>query len=123
VGNLYVWDAENGRILVFDKTDALYIGQFVAPEGTSLLDDVTGMYVIDPGTSTAPPVLMYVRPDGLYRLTLSAPEDIPSTPPTTSRPSATAPPPAASPTAGTSETPASPTPEPTQRPRRTPRPN
>ena len=121
VGNLYVWDAENGRILVFDKTDAVYSGQFVAREGTSLLDDVTGMYVIDPGTSTAPPVLMYVRPDGLYRLTLSAPEDIPSTPPTTAEPTTTTRP-STSPTPGASETPASPTPEPTQRPRRTPRP-
>jgi len=122
VGNLYIWDAENGRILVFDKTDATYIGQFVAADGTALLDDVTGMYVIDPGTSTAPPVLMYVRPDGLYQLTLAAPEDIPSTPPTTAGPSAT-PAPTVSPTPNAAETPASPTPEPTQRPRRTPRPN
>jgi hypothetical protein len=122
VGNLYVWDADNGRILIFDKTDATYIGQFVAPAGSPLLDDVTGMYVIDPGTSTAPPVLMYVRPDGLYRLTLAAPEDIPVTPPTTAGPSAT-PSSGASATPGGSETPASPSAEPTQRPRRTPRPN
>ncbi len=120
VGNIYVWDAEHGRILVFDKTDGTYVGQFVSAPGAAPLDDVTGMYVIDPGTSTAPPVLMYVRPDGLYRLTLAEPNSIPSTPPITPGASST---PSASPTPGASDEPASPTPEPTQRPRRTPRPN
>ena len=122
VGNMYVWDAENGgRILVFDKTDGTYVGQFVSAPGAPPLSDVTGMYVIDPGTSTAPPVLMYVRPDGVYRLVLAEPDSIPSTPPVTAAPTGTTP--VASPTTGASEQPASPTPEPTRRPRRTPRPN
>jgi hypothetical protein len=119
VGNLYLWDAEHGRILVFDKTEGTYAGQFVSAPGAASLDSLTGMYVIDTGSPTVPPVLMYVTADGLYRLTLAEPDEIPSTPPTTAGPSAT-PPPEASPTAGPSDEPASPTPEPTQRPRRTP---
>ena len=121
VGNMYVWDKDHGRVLVFDKTDGTYVGQFVSAPGAPPLSDVTGMYVIDPGTSTAPPILMYVRPDGVYRLVLAAPDAIPSTPPVTPGPTTTAP--VVSPTPNASEPQASPTPEPTRRPRRTPRPN
>jgi hypothetical protein len=121
VGNIYIWDATNARIVVFDKTDGAYVEQFVAEEGAPPLSDVTGMYVVDSGLVTTPSLLFYSRADGLYKLTLVAPDAAPSTPPQTTPVEPTESP-AASETPSASEPPASPTPEPTQRPRRTPRP-
>ena len=42
VGNIYLFDAEHGRILVFDKTEGTYVGQFVSAPGAAPLDSVTG---------------------------------------------------------------------------------
>jgi serine/threonine protein phosphatase PrpC len=120
VGILYVWDALNSRIVAFDKTDATYVEQYVAAAGSPPLSDLTGMYVIDSGSVTVPPTLVYARPDGIYQMTLAAgdvtPTPQPSAEPTPEdgTPSATAP--------SASQTPEPPTPEPTVRPRRTPRP-
>jgi len=119
VGELFVWDAANARVLAFDKTDGTFVEQYVAAPGAAPLSDLTGMYVIDRGVET-PPILVYSRADGLYQVILSAPAVAPS--PSLS-PTPLESEPVASPTApSASETPALPTPEPTQRPRRTPRP-
>ncbi len=118
VGELFVWDAANARILAFDKTDGTYIEQFVAANGAPPLSDLTGMYVIEPGSVSLPPTLIYTRPDGVYKLTLSAEEATPTAPPQTPSPIDEE---TSSPTPGASETPAPESPEPTQRPRRTPR--
>ncbi|MEX2546427.1 MAG: hypothetical protein WD830_01410 [Chloroflexota bacterium] len=117
VGELFVWDAANTRILAFDKTDGTYIEQFVAANGAPPLSDLTGMYVIEPGSVSLPPTLVYTRPDGVYRLALSAAEVTPTAPPQTPSPTEET----ASPTPGASETPSPESPEPTRRPRRTPR--
>ncbi len=117
VGDLFVWDAANARIVAFDKTDGTYVEQFVAGPGAAPLSDLTGMYVIDRGVDPAtPPILVYSRADGLYQVVLARPAAAPSPSPAESGPVVT-------PSATTaSEPPASPTPEPTQRPRHTPRP-
>ena len=119
VGELFVWDAANARILAFDKTDGTFVEQYVATPGAPPLSDLTGMYVIDRGVETAP-ILVYSRADALYQVILSAPAVAPS--PSLS-PTPLESEQVASPTPPTAtETPATPSPEPTQRPRRTPRP-
>ncbi|MGI8929447.1 MAG: hypothetical protein ACR2H0_08310 [Candidatus Limnocylindrales bacterium] len=119
VGELFIWDAANARILAFDKIDGTFVGQYVAAPGAAPLSDLTGMYVIDRGVET-PPILVYTRADGLYQVVLAAPADVPS-PSLSPTPSESRP--VASPTAPTaSEQPSTPSPEPTERPRRTPRP-
>jgi len=120
-GTIYVYDGTHARVLAFDKAEGAYLEQFVADTGAPPLSDVTGMYVIDSGSVSVPATLVYSRADGLYQMTLSAPEAIPSNPPETIGPEPTETP-ALSPTPAGSEPPATPTPEPTQRPRRTPRP-
>lgn len=116
VGNLYIWDATNARIMAFDKTDGSFVEQFVAAAGAAPLSDLTGMYVIDPGSVTLPTTLVYSRADGIYQVTLAAEEVTPTAPPATPTQGA------ATPTPGGSEPPVTATPEPTERPRRTPRP-
>jgi hypothetical protein len=118
VGHLFIWDGLHSRVLEFDKTDGTYVGQYVATDGAPPMSDLTGMYVVDPGSVQLPPTLVYARADGVYQVTLAAPENLPSAPPVTIAP--TTPPASASPPG--SEPPATPSVEPTERPRRTPRP-
>ena len=116
VGNVYVWDATNARVLAFDKTDGTFVEQYVVAAGAAPLSDLTGMYVIEPASVTLPAVLVYSRADGIYQVTLAAEEVVPTAPPVTPTPQG----PTSTP--GASEPPPSTSPEPTQRPRRTPRP-
>jgi len=124
VGRLYVWDKEWSRILVYDKADGTYDGQFVAADGTPPLTDLRGMYLIDRGQAQSP-ILIWARPEGLYRVELSKPvapigspapsgaaSPAPSAPPTVA--------PTLRPTVRPSGSPA-PSASPTERPRRTPR--
>jgi hypothetical protein len=124
VGTLYVWDAEHGRILAFDKIDGTLIGQFVGADGAVPLTNITGMYVVESGSELIPPTLIFARPEGLYQVVLGAPEEVVPSP----SPGASVAP-SSSASARPSGTPvvtqvpsASPTVEPTLRPRRTPRP-
>jgi len=116
VGNVYVWDSTNARVLAFDKTDGTFVEQYVAADGAAPLSGLTGMYVIEPASVTLPAVLVYSRADGIYQVTLAAEEVTPTAPPPT--PTGAAP----TSTPGASEPPSTASPEPTQRPRRTPRP-
>ena len=116
VGNVYVWDATNARVVAFDKTDGAFVEQYVAADGAAPLSDLTGMYVIEPASVTLPVVLVYSRADGIYQVTLAAEEVTPTAPPQTPTPTA----PTSSP--GASDPPPTASPEPSERPRRTPRP-
>jgi len=127
-GQLFIWDSQWQRILVYNKTDGTYVGQYLAADGAPPLSDLTGMYVVDRGVTQAP-LLVWARPDGLYQAPLVAapaptgspgasglPTIVPSSIPTV-RPSPTllgTPPPATA-------TPIPASIEPTIRPRRTPR--
>jgi hypothetical protein len=113
VGSLYVWDRQWSRVLVYDKTEGAYAEQFLAAAGAPPLADLRGMYLVDRGEAQ-PPVLVWARPDGLYRVVLDEPSEVEPSP----SPSAT---PAAPATASPRATPVGPTPEPSERPRRTPR--
>jgi hypothetical protein len=117
-GRLFVWDAEHGRVLAYDKADGSYVEQFVGPRDGSTLAEVRGMYVIQQA-ATDVPVMVWAAPSGVYQTDLAASpgEEEPS------------PSPGATPAPGTSPSPTSPpgatpdleSPEPSERPRRTPR--
>ncbi len=76
MGRAYLYDAEHGRIVGFDKADGSYLGQWApAGEGTEM-DDVRGMYVIEgglnkKGTKRRNDTLVWVTPDAIYRATLA----------------------------------------------------
>ena len=125
-GQLFIWDSQWQRILVYNKTDGTYVEQYLAADGAPAFSDVTGMYVVDRGV-TQPPILVWARPDGLYQVPLTAapaPQASPGasglgTPLPTSPPSALP-----TPSGLLTPPPPSPTPppsgQPTERPRRTP---
>lgn len=68
-GQLFVWDKQWARILVYDKVEGTYVEQYIAAPGAPPLSDVRGMYIIDRGV-TQPPILVWARADGLYQAAL-----------------------------------------------------
>jgi hypothetical protein len=77
MGRLYLYDAEHGRVVGFNKTDGSYIGQWTPKGNAGEMEDVRGMYVIDggrnaKGTKRKNDSLVWVTPDGIYRTTLAA---------------------------------------------------
>ncbi|HSH22018.1 MAG TPA: hypothetical protein VK992_05370 [Candidatus Caenarcaniphilales bacterium] len=114
VGQLFIWDGQHARILVFDKAEGEYVEQFVGlPDGPSF-SDVRGMYVVDRGEADSP-LLVWAGPGGVYRTELSAPTEVDEPSPS--------PAPTASPTLTPrlQITPQPGSPESSDRPRRTPR--
>lgn len=107
-GEIFVWDAQHARILVYSKDDGSYVEQFIAADGSPPFEDVRGMYVIDRGEAESP-VLIWANARGLFQSTLVSPVDEEPSP----GPSLGTPPP--------SVTPGGPTSPPSERPRRTPR--
>jgi hypothetical protein len=132
-GQLFIWDSQWQRILVYDKTDGSYVEQYLAAPGAPPFSDLTGMYIIDRGV-TQPPILVWARADGLYQVPLVAAPAPTASPGASGLPGAsllpTLPPPpslppSALPTSGLptprrSATPVPPSTQPTERPRRTP---
>ena len=76
-GRVYLYDAQHGRIVGFDKVDGSYIAQW-SPRGDGTeMDDVRGMYVIEgglnkKGTRRKNDTLVWITPEGIYRATLPA---------------------------------------------------
>ena len=133
-GQLFIWDSQWQRILVYDKVEGKYIEQYFAAPGAPPFSDMTGMYIIDRGV-TQPPVLVWARSDGLYQVPLVAAAAPSASPGASGAPGASGLP--ASPTAShppsvpppttlvslppASASPVPPSSVPTERPRRTPR--
>ena len=46
-GQLFIWDSQWQRILVYNKTEGTYVEQYLAAAGAPLFSDITGMYIID----------------------------------------------------------------------------
>ncbi len=112
VGELFVWDALWSRILVYNKTDGVYVEQYLADAGGAQLTDLRGMYVVDRGSVEAP-ILVWARPEGIYQAELSPTEAPQASPP----PGAS---PGASPDPSPDSSPGTATPRPTPRPSATP---
>jgi hypothetical protein len=93
-GELFVWDRQWSRIVVYDKVEGSYVDQYIAPAGAPPLSDLHGMYVIDRGV-TQPTVLVWARADGLYQAPL-VPPSLPSASPGASSPPSGGPSPRAS---------------------------
>ena len=72
-GDLFLWDKQWSRILVYDKVEGTYLQQYIAANGAPPLSDLTGMYIVDRGV-TQPPILVWARPDGLYQVPLVPPQ-------------------------------------------------
>ncbi|MDQ3553029.1 MAG: hypothetical protein M3395_01260 [Chloroflexota bacterium] len=76
-GSLYVWDAEHGRLLVFRKSDGGFVEQWFTGARMPLLEDLRGLYVVQPAAPTVPegedplpaePATAYwLTADALYR--------------------------------------------------------
>ncbi len=120
-GRLYVWDAEHGRLVVFEKETGAYVEQWIPAKGSPPLSDLRGIYVVQPETPpvpedtepvVAPPTVYWLTVDALIRAELVDAPDRPAASPSPGGPGVSPPPddePAASP-------------ERTRRPRRSPRP-
>jgi hypothetical protein len=139
-GQLFVWDKQWSRILVYDKVEGSYLEQYVAAAGAPAFADMRGMYIVDRGV-TQPPMLVWARPEGLFQVPLTQPQiptgspgvsplpsSLPSGPPSalpSSLPSGRptiGPSPIATPTPPPATgSPIPPSTVPTERPRRTPR--
>ena len=77
LGRAYLYDAEHGRIVGFDKLDGSYIGQWYPRDDGQQMADIRGMYVIEGGlnnkrTKRKNDQLVWVTPDGIYKTTLNA---------------------------------------------------
>ena len=82
VGDLFVWDTQHQRIVVFDKADATYVEQFVAAPGSPPFAGIVGMYLVDDGSGA--PVLYWATADGIFKSALERPAPPPSPSPTSS---------------------------------------
>ncbi len=68
-GALYLFDAEHGRVVAFDKETGAYRAQWAPGADDPQMTDVRGMYVI-PGRVTkkrsSPDTLVWITPEGVY---------------------------------------------------------
>ena len=129
-GQLFIWDSQWQRILVYNKVDGTYVEQYLAAAGAPPLSDLTGMYIVDRGV-TQPPILVWARPTGCTRprswkrlhLRRRAPgaSGLASLPPPTARRPARSAQWLHVPAADGYADPPPPSGQPTERPRRTPR--
>lgn len=119
-GRFYVWDAEHPRLIVYDKVSGEYVEQWVTTRASPPMEDLRGLYVIQPETPEVPegaePVLppatvYWLTGDALVRAELVPVAETPE-------PSAS---PSGSPGASASPPTDQPSPDRTRRPRRSPR--
>ena len=57
-GDLFLWDKQWSRILVYDKVNGTYSQQYIAANGAPPFSDLAGMYIVDRGV-TQPPILVW----------------------------------------------------------------
>lgn len=71
-GQLYVYDEQWGRLLVFSKSSGTYLQQWSTTGSQPSMADVRGMYVTQSGTTQKPgaPQVTFATPEGIHRITL-----------------------------------------------------
>jgi hypothetical protein len=111
VGNLYLFDTTNHRVVAYAKSDGHYVAQYQLAAGNTAWNDLVDMVVLPSTSSDAAPDLWWVSSTGLHSALLVAVPEGPSASPSPS-PSASA-----SPKAGKTATPGK-TPRPTKSPGR-----
>jgi hypothetical protein len=73
-GEIYIWDAQHARIIVFAKSDGSYLRQFVLRGANAgSLRDVRGLYLSEAADS-GPPTLFWATVGGVWSSVLDAAE-------------------------------------------------
>ena len=82
VGALYAFDAENHRIVAFNKSDGKYLGQYRLQGDDASWADLKGIDVLPVADADAPSTLWWISSKGLNSALLEqAPEPTPSASP------------------------------------------
>jgi hypothetical protein len=74
-GRLYIWDAKHSRIVVYDKSDGSFEGQFLTRDPAPPFAELRGMYVTEPRNQR--PIVVWLLKD---RLLSSRLQDAPARP-------------------------------------------
>ncbi len=78
-GRLYLYDAAGPQIIGMAKADGSILGRWTPDVGSSALDDVRGMYVVEGGVSKKgkrkADTLVWITPDAIHRAKLGLPVD------------------------------------------------
>jgi hypothetical protein len=84
VGNIYVFDRPNARIVALDKTDGSYRAQYRLAGGATDWSDFRAMYIV-PGIEEGPPTVVWLSLNGVHQAVLEAVPDVaPKAPPSPS---------------------------------------
>ena len=71
-GILYAFDAENHRLVAFNKSDGAYVAQYQLAGGDDAWAGLTGMTVMVSPDETVPPTMWWISATGLHTVTLAA---------------------------------------------------
>ncbi len=77
-GGIWLWDGEHARVVSMAKASGDYSEQFLAAAGAEALDDVRGMFVIDPTEANQPSILIWADAGRLLAAPLVDPTALPS---------------------------------------------
>jgi hypothetical protein len=86
VGNIYVFDRPNARIVALDKTDGSYVAQYRLAGGAEDWSDFRAMYIV-PGIEEAPPTVVWLSLNAVHQAVLEAVPDVAPTPSPSASPS------------------------------------
>jgi hypothetical protein len=75
VGNVYVFDRPNARVIALDKTDGSYRAQYRLAGGAQDWSDLRAMYIV-PGIEEAPPTLYWLSLNAVHAAVLEAVPDV-----------------------------------------------
>jgi hypothetical protein len=75
VGNIYVFDRPNARIVALDKTDGSYRAQYRLAGGATDWSDFRAMYIV-PGIEEGPPTVVWLSLDAVHQAVLEAVPDV-----------------------------------------------
>jgi hypothetical protein len=72
-GRVYLYDAAWARILIFEKSDGRYVSQWSVGDDAPPMDDLRGMYIVEPTRQRDPVAVIWVSPEGLFETRLAQP--------------------------------------------------
>jgi hypothetical protein len=75
VGNIYLFDRPNARVIALDKTDGSYRAQYRLAGGAQDWSDLRAMYIV-PGIEEAPPTLYWLSLNAVHAAVLEAVPDV-----------------------------------------------
>jgi hypothetical protein len=87
VGNIYVFDRPNARVIALDKADGTYRAQYRLAGGAQDWSDFRAMYIV-PGIEEAPPTLYWLSLNAVHQAVLEAVPDVAPDPTPSASPAA-----------------------------------